>query len=209
LLNAVREPELRQVVVLGWGGDTRAYRLPWPPSVRLFELAPFDAVAHAELAFARAGVRAAKGLLLRRVAAEDSLGWTERLLAAGFMPDRTSAWALQGLHTLSREALLEVMLEVGEAAAVGSSLVGEVLLQDAETGLGAMLAGAGIQLQSWAPLQEVGASLGRTLVPEEQPRALFSAAKTRVTGRQFEAMREELQRAEGDDIGEDGFADAP
>ncbi len=214
LLNAVQAEDVRQGVVLGHGGDTRAYRLPWPTGVRVFELAPFDAVAHAELAFARVGVRAAKGVLLRRIAADVSTthaagtGWTQPLLSAGFMADRTSTWALQGLHLLQPGALTALLLEVGDVAAVGSTLTGEVRLHDAERSLGALLASAGFQLEAWAPVQEVAAGLGRAVGACEPPRALFSATKTRVTGRQHDEMRAELQRAEGE-AGEEGFADDP
>jgi methyltransferase (TIGR00027 family) len=211
LLNAACGEGVRQAVVVGHGADTRAFRLLWPSGVCVFELGPHDALAHAELAFHGAAIRPAKGLLLRRVAADVSGadaaggGWAARLLAAGFLPDRPAAWALQGLHLLQRGALEALLQELGGVAAMGSDVTGEVGLPEAA--VRAIAADCGFRLDAYAPLHEVAAGLGRE-VPPEATRALFSATKTRLTGVQHERLQMELQRAEYDE-GEEGFADAP
>ena len=213
ILNATQRG-VRQVVALGHGGDTRGYRLGWPPGVRCFELAPFDAVAHAELAFTRAGVKPAKGTLMRRVAADVSgpgargAGWTERLQQAGFSANLHSVWALQGLHLLPEDALAALVVEVGDCVALNSELVGEVGIDAMQRHFGALLADAGFHLEQWATLQEVGAELSRTLGPDAAQRAIFRAAKVRVTGIEHDMLRAEMDRAEYEN-GEEGFNDMP
>lgn len=213
ILNATQRG-VRQVVALGHGGDTRGYRLGWPPGVRCFELAPFDAVAHAELAFTRAGVKPARGTLVRRVAADVSgpgargAGWTERLQQAGFSANLPSVWALQGLHLLPDDALTALTVEAGDCAALHSEVVGEVSVDAMQRHFGALLADAGFQLEQWATLQEVGAELGRTLGPDAAQRAVFHAIKSRLTGVEHDTLRAEIDRAEYE-TGEEGFNDMP
>lgn len=212
LLNAVCSGNVRQVVVVGHGADTRALRLLWPAGVCIFELGPHDALAHAELAFHSAAIRPGKGVLLRRVSADVSsttatgVGWTARLLAAGFLPDRASTWALQGLPLLQRHAADALLQELADVAALGSSVTGETQLS--EPAARTLLAECGFRLDAYTPLHEVAAALGRELRFASNGGAMFCATKVRLTGVQHEELQAELQRAEVDS-GEEGFADSP
>lgn len=224
----------RQAVVLGAGGCTRALRLAWPAGTRVFEVAPFDAVAHAELALARGGCAPARGVLARRVSRDTAAGWAQPLLAAGFLSDRTSAWAvlLEGTEGSSGEGDANELLEsVGNFSAVGSSLVcaalsASPLLAGGVGRLAQALARAGFRLDGAEALADVATSLGRTLAVDGDGGGgggsggggaghegapswlLFSATKTRLSGAQADALRSELHRAE-DEGGEEGWADAP
>jgi len=85
----------RQIVLLGAGLDTRAFRLDWPAGVRLFELDLPEALAFKQAVLdahdARPGCdRVAIGVDL----SED---WDDKLLGAGFEPDAVTAWAAEGL----------------------------------------------------------------------------------------------------------------
>ena len=214
LLNAANADGTRQLAVVGHGADTRAFRLSWPVGVRLFELGPHDALAHAELAFHGQGIRPNKSMLLRRVPADVSgkaalgNGWASRLLAAGFMPDEATAWALQGVHLLQPCAVEALLVELGSVAAIGSVATGEAALPEMQ--LRTLLAQCGFQLEACEPLPDVAAALGRELpsTGSDGERVLFSARKTRLTGVQHERLQAELQRAE-DESGEEGFGDAP
>ena len=214
LVNAACADGTRQLAVVGHGADTRAFRLSWPAGVRLFELGPHDALAHAELVFHGQAIRPNKSILLRRVPADVSgsaacgTGWASRLLAAGFMPDEATAWALQGMHLLQPSAVEALLVELGSVAAVGSSATGESALPEAQ--LRTLLAQCGFQLDACERLSDVAAGLGRELpsVGSVAARVLFSACKTRLTGVQQERMHAELQRAEYES-GEEGFGDAP
>ena len=195
-------PGLRQVVALGYGADTRPLRLPWPQGVCFYELGPHAALAHAELSLLASAAQAPR---LRRVAADAAPGvaWAPQLLAAGYMPDRPGAWALQGLHRLGSEEVAATLQEVGSLAALGSSVTGEAALPEAP--LSALLAAAGFRLDAWAPLGEVAASLGRQV--EAPGRVVFAATKARFTGVQEERLREQLHFHESE-TSEEGFEEA-
>lgn len=85
----------RQFVILGAGLDARAYRLGWPPGVRLYEL-DLPAV----LAF-KAQVLASEFLEPRceRVTVPTDLNgdWGTALDEAGFDPGRPTGWLAEGL----------------------------------------------------------------------------------------------------------------
>ncbi len=214
LLNAACADGTRQLAVVGHGADTRAFRLTWPAGVRLFELGPHDALAHAELAFHGQAIRPNKSILLRRVPADVSgtaasgNGWASRLLAAGFMPDEATAWALQGMHLLQPSVVEALLVELGSVAAIGSVVTGESALPEVQ--LRTLLAQCGFQLDACERLTDVAAGLGRELLATgtADARMLFSARKTRLTGVQQERLQEELQRAEYES-GEEGFGDSP
>src|SRR5262249_10111827 len=55
LLHATREQEIRQVVLLAAGMDTRAFRLTWPPHTLLFELDQPELLTQKEQILASAG----------------------------------------------------------------------------------------------------------------------------------------------------------
>ena len=204
LLNAVHATPASQVVVFGAGGDTRVYRLPLPAGTRVFELAPYDAVAHAELAFARRGIRPPRGLLVRRIASDSSPGWTSGLLAAGYFGDQPSTWAV---HVDAFEGLESLLIPVGELACTRSTLVGGVPCCT-EVQLSVVLSHCGFALDAFDHLTNVAASFGRTLEARAEGHVVFSATKVRLSVVQADRMRNELQRVQAD-AGEEGFPDAP
>ncbi len=108
-----------QVVLMAAGLDTRAYRLQWPSSCRLFEvdqpavLSFKDAVLDAEDAHPSCA-RTPVGADLR----ED---WPRALRDAGFDPTRPTAWLLEGLLPyLPPEAERALLEHVRTLSAPGS-----------------------------------------------------------------------------------------
>ena len=82
----------RQVVLLAAGLDTRAFRLPWPDGVRVFELDLAEVLAFKD------SVLDAVPACGRVVVPVDLLGdWAPDLLAAGFDPAAPTAWLAEGL----------------------------------------------------------------------------------------------------------------
>jgi O-methyltransferase involved in polyketide biosynthesis len=135
-----------QVVLLGAGLDARAFRLPWPPATRLFELDTAELLAFKEPLVASAGAGAADGAggaagagaaafagssagpRCRRtvVAADLRDGWAEPLRAAGFDPERPTAWLAEGLLMyLSPAENDRLLATVGALSAPGSLLLAE------------------------------------------------------------------------------------
>ena len=95
LLNVVRERAITQVVLLAAGMDTRAFRLPWPDGVVVYELDRDDVFNSKESVLARSGATPACDRRVIRVdLAQD---WIPGLLAAGFEPSRPAAFLVEGL----------------------------------------------------------------------------------------------------------------
>ena len=113
------EAGCRQVVLLAAGLDTRAYRLPWPDGVRLYELdlpevlSFKDEVLTGENAVARCS-RTTLPVDLR----ED---WPDRLVEAGLDPSRPTAWLIEGLLVyLTADEAARLLTRVGDLSAPGS-----------------------------------------------------------------------------------------
>ena len=84
-----------QVVLLGAGLDTRAFRLHLPPHLDWFEIDDGDLLADKETALAAAGARPR---CRRRPVAADLAGeWEPALLASGFRPGGRTLWIAEGL----------------------------------------------------------------------------------------------------------------
>ena len=84
---------LRQVVILGSGLDTRAWRLDWPVGTVVFELdAPeiidfVSSVMEGEVA----------SCTRIPIAADVTAPWASRIVANGFRPDAPTTWVMEGL----------------------------------------------------------------------------------------------------------------
>ncbi|MFB9240026.1 class I SAM-dependent methyltransferase [Plantactinospora siamensis] len=120
-----------QIVLLGAGLDTRAYRLPLPRRLTVFELDLPEPLSHKETVLAAAAARPA----CRRVAvpADFRGDWTDPLVAAGFDPLRRTAWLAEGLlchlDPASVRGLLVRAAELSQAGAVlAADLFGTGLL---------------------------------------------------------------------------------
>lgn len=110
----------RQVVLLGAGLDTRAFRLQWPEPVTVFELDTADMVAF-KTEVLRAAVPAAATRAVVPIDLRED--WPAALRDAGFVPDVPTAWILEGLLMyLPDEAVDALMTRVGELSAPGSAI---------------------------------------------------------------------------------------
>lgn len=103
-----------QVVIAAAGLDSRAFRLALPADCRLFELDLPDMIETKE-----ALLRDCRHLrpVCRRdaVAADLSADWITPLLAAGFRPDRSTAWLVEGfLYYLSSDTSHSFMTAIAE-----------------------------------------------------------------------------------------------
>lgn len=191
---------VRQVVLLGAGMDSRAFRMDWPNGTRLFEVdtaAPLDfkaSVLRQERAVARCE-RITVAVDLR----ED---WPAALAAAGHDPAVPTVWIAEGLLIYLPEDAVELLLaRISAQSAPGSRMgltlsprgVIERFRADAAPGSAASmwlsempddpvdwLAGHGWKATSHT-LHERGASYGRPITTppqhEEQSGGLISAVR--------------------------------
>lgn len=116
----------RQVVILAAGMDARAFRLAWPPQTGVYELDQPEVLAYKGQIIASEAVR--PRAQRHTVAVDLSAEWVPTLRAAGFQPDRPTAWLAEGLLAYLDEATNEALMRsVYELSAPGSGLAVEVL----------------------------------------------------------------------------------
>lgn len=112
-------PNVRQVVFVAAGMDTRVLRLPWPDDVEIYEL---DRPALLEV----------KGQLLegarsRPVPVDLAGEWTKPLCDAGFRRDQPTLWVAEGLlFFLPEDAVRALLRDLAGLSAPGSVLVSDM-----------------------------------------------------------------------------------
>jgi methyltransferase (TIGR00027 family) len=121
LLEQASAAGVRQVVLLGAGMDSRAFRMDWPEGTRLFEVdtaAPLDfkaSVLRQERAVARC----------ERITVPVDLrdDWPGALAAAGHDPAAPTVWIAEGLLIYLPEDAVELLLaRIGARSAIGSRM---------------------------------------------------------------------------------------
>jgi methyltransferase (TIGR00027 family) len=111
----------RQVVLLAAGLDTRAFRLAWPPGVRVFELDLPEVLTFKDHVLA--GRRASPRCERTTVPADLVQDWPSRLAAAGFEPTKPTAWLAEGLLVyLSARVVARLLTLIGDRSAPQSRL---------------------------------------------------------------------------------------
>ncbi|MEU6172099.1 SAM-dependent methyltransferase [Streptantibioticus parmotrematis] len=126
-LLATAHDGVRQVVLLGAGLDTRAFRLDWPAGCTVFEIDTPEVLAfkHDVLDGLDATARAVR----TPIAADLRGDWTAALARAGFDPSAPAAWLAEGLLLyLPSASERQLMSCVDDLSAAGSSLAYEVKL---------------------------------------------------------------------------------
>lgn len=131
LTAAAGEAGMRQVVIAPAGMDSRAFRLPWPDHVRLFEVD-----RPAVLAEKHEVIGAAEATVDRTPVAVDMRDpdWTRTLVDAGYDPTAPSTWLLEGLLYYIPETDVHAILDAVRAAtAPGSIVIADIVNADALT----------------------------------------------------------------------------
>lgn len=131
LTEAASEPGMRQVVIAPAGMDSRAFRLPWPDHIRLFEVD-----RPAVLAEKHEVIDPAQSTVDRTAVAVDMRDpdWTGALVDAGYDPSVPSTWLLEGLLYYIPEPDVHAILDAVHAvAAPGSRVVADIVNADALT----------------------------------------------------------------------------
>lgn len=118
----------KQVVILGAGLDTRAFRLPWPRGVHVFEVETPSVFAFKEQVLTDAGAETTAPPSCSRTVIRADLreDWAEKLDASAFDPSVPSAWIAEGvLPYLTVGEARRLLTEVTLRSARGSRLVFE------------------------------------------------------------------------------------
>lgn len=127
---------IRQVVLLGAGMDTRAFRLGWPDGVALYELDQPDLLEEKASLLRDAGAAPS----CRRVAVPADLegDWPSALTGAGMSPGRPTAWLLEGLlyyfDSAGAERIVGLLSRLSAAGSVlGADLVSAAYITSPST----------------------------------------------------------------------------
>ncbi|MGP4019829.1 SAM-dependent methyltransferase [Saccharopolyspora sp. 5N708] len=151
----------RQAVIVASGLDTRAFRLPWPDGVRLFEIDQPKVLAYKEEVLATQDAR--PGCDRRVVPVDLRDDWAGALRQAGFDPTRPTAWLAEGLLPyLSAAAEVQLVRTIHELSAAGSEAAIENL-----TTKRSMLLGPDLSEQS----RRWGVDLDELFSSEDRPSA--------------------------------------
>ncbi|ORA13415.1 SAM-dependent methyltransferase [Mycobacterium arosiense] len=117
---------IRQAVILASGLDARAYRLPWPADMTVFEIDQPQVIEFKAATLATLG--AAPTAQLRTVAVDLRNDWPKALVDAGFDKSRPTAWIAEGLlGYLPPEAQDRLLDNITALSADGSRLACEAI----------------------------------------------------------------------------------
>ncbi len=109
-----------QIVLLGAGFDTRAYRLPLPAHARIIELDRAELLAEKEAVLNRHGdqLRCDR----RTVAADLASDWVSALLSSGYDRARPTTWVAEGVLFYLPAASVSALLRGARACSAEGSL---------------------------------------------------------------------------------------
>lgn len=115
---------VRQVVLLAAGLDTRAFRLPWPGGVRVFELDLPEVLTFKAQVLARSGAAPCCGRAVLPV--DLRTDWRGALLASGHDLGQPTAWLVEGLLIyLTATEAGRLLADITATSAPGSRLAFE------------------------------------------------------------------------------------
>ncbi|ONK78679.1 uncharacterized protein A4U43_C02F21310 [Asparagus officinalis] len=117
--------ELKQIVLLTDGMDTRPYRLSWPRSSVIYDISPGRIFKEASQRLVGVGAKISKGCVLLHVPLESS-DIQEALNKKGFSGNRASLWVLQGLPLMTLAGFENVLATVSSLAMEGCTFMGEL-----------------------------------------------------------------------------------
>lgn len=126
LLDITKTSDIRQIVLLAAGLDTRAFRLDWPPGTRLLEVDQPSLFAYKE---AILDEHDAVPTCHRAVVATDLReDWPTALRSHGFDLDRATAWVAEGLlFYLPEDAVHRLLEHTYRLSADGSVLAADMI----------------------------------------------------------------------------------
>jgi methyltransferase (TIGR00027 family) len=111
--------DIRQVIILGAGMDTRSFRLPWHPDTYLYEIDRPEVMQRKESLLGSTPAKCHRHSLaidLRQL-------WSEQLIETGFQPSKPSVWLLEGLlYYLTETEVRTLLRTISDLTAQGSKL---------------------------------------------------------------------------------------
>jgi methyltransferase (TIGR00027 family) len=127
----VRESAIRQIVIVGGGLDTRAFRLRWAADVTIFEIDQSHVLDYKARILNRLNARAS---CVRRTVRVDLRGsWSRALLKAGFDRDQKTAFLLERPQYLDARLVDDLVQRITKLSKTGSWLGMALIREQART----------------------------------------------------------------------------
>jgi methyltransferase (TIGR00027 family) len=116
--------QIRQVVILGAGMDTRAFRLAWHPDVKIYELDRLEVIQTKEFLLGDVLAKCHRHSI--DIDLRDS--WSDLLINQGFQANLPTVWLMEGLLYYLHEAEVHELLKtISQLSATGSCLGADLL----------------------------------------------------------------------------------
>ncbi|MFB7498258.1 SAM-dependent methyltransferase [Streptomyces sp. NPDC056161] len=126
ITSVLADTEVRQVVLIAAGMDTRAFRLDWPEDTAVFEVDHGPLIEEKRRRLDRLGARS--GADRREVSADLTGEWLPDLERAGFDRTRPTLWIAEALtFFLTEEQTAALLRLLASASAPGSRLAFDIL----------------------------------------------------------------------------------
>ncbi|CAL5076216.1 unnamed protein product [Urochloa decumbens] len=205
--------DIRQIVLLTDGMDTRPYRLSWPRLSVVHDVSPGKVFSTATRQLRGSGAKVSRNCVLLHTPLE-SHDLQEGLSKNGFNGNRLSLWLLQGLPLPTTRCLENLLLVISNLAMKGSIFIGELLhFRDNTASMDMGLEQENLEKLffthgfrvSFVQYEDVAKDIGLDVTPWEQHgRMLFRAEQLRFSDAQMESFRMHFERME-EDADEEGF----
>ncbi|MBD2338665.1 SAM-dependent methyltransferase [Calothrix sp. FACHB-156] len=116
---------IRQIVILGAGMDTRAFRLNWQPNTHIYEIDQQDVILYKESVLTGINSQCARHTISTDLKESH---WTELLIKEGFKTSEPTIWILEGfLYYLNAMAVENLLKNIQVLSAKGSYLCADVI----------------------------------------------------------------------------------
>ncbi|MBD2459868.1 SAM-dependent methyltransferase [Oscillatoria sp. FACHB-1407] len=116
--------EAQQLVILGAGMDTRAFRLPWATEMQIYEVDRPEIMTYKESILKDAPLSCQR----QSIALDLTDDWVDALCCQGYQCDRPSIWLLEGLLMYLPEATVHPLLQTIAALTTPGSRLGVDLI---------------------------------------------------------------------------------
>lgn len=116
---------IRQVVLVGSGMDTRAFRLNWQPGTHVYEIDQPDVLHYKEAVLSGINPNCAHHLICADL--KESI-WCQSLIERGYKPSEPSVWLLEGfLYYLNLTKVDNLLTNIKELSVAGSYFCADVI----------------------------------------------------------------------------------
>ncbi|WP_013335011.1 SAM-dependent methyltransferase [Gloeothece verrucosa] len=115
----------RQVIIVGSGMDTRAFRLNWKSDTHVYEIDQASVLQYKQSCLSGMAPQCHQHLIYADL--RETL-WQKLLLCQGYQPSQPSLWLLEGLlYYLNQDEVENLLVTINHLSVVGSGLAADLM----------------------------------------------------------------------------------